>query len=615
MRNRPLNDYRVISFATHALVAGDIEGIFEPAIVLTPGSQATPANDGLLTATEIANLDLDANLVILSACNTAAADGAASGRGLSGLANAFFFAGARSVAVTQWAVFSEVAQTLGAGLITRSVGPDGVGVAEALRRTMVDYISNAKEDYRAHPRFWAAFSIAGDGAIKPLDGRAVGDRSGETVRVISDHLTRDASQLGFAGVVKLSDTGAIYAVGRLKPAAGTQYSDSYLSRLDSADGPDVISVDPTIAAGPIATVRNGIILLENSYTQERKSAAVFRLMDKSGKEVWRFTEDGPLHDSPIGAVDVPQGYILVSTAENLSGRRLVREPDAAHVYFEFDGIPLPSKLVINVVSTTGELISRHEYVVADRALPMHPPGLIVKGKNHDLIVVINKLRTLAEENLPAWVINPLTGSHRVCLNWVNMTTFLDIDIDTLKILSTTDAHGRVAEAIKENDGQIFVAFSTTRECRPQHGIELAKLNTALQPETVFKYEGVNDIELRDFAPLGNTFVFAGSVQVQLPTTLLREVIPLGQLTSASPLDFPALLERFEERPNAFVLIGSSGDTVLGDRVFPDLHNRSINSVVASGPRQIVGVGGSLGDRGWMVVLEPNASLGDRGRTR
>jgi hypothetical protein len=269
-----------------------------------------------LTIAEIANLDLDANLVILSACNTGAADGAASGRGLSGLANAFFFAGARSVAVTQWAVFSEVAQTLGAGLVTRSAGPDGVGVAEALRRTMVDYISNAKEDYRAHPRFWAAFSIAGDGGVKPLNG-AAGARGGETVRVISDHLTRDV--LPFAGVAKLSDTGAIYAMGHLKPAAGTQRAGSYLARLDPAGGPNVIAVDPTIAAGPISVVRNGMILLDYTNSEERKSAAVFRLMDKNGNEVWRFTEDGPLQDLPIGAVDIPEGYILVSTAEDWSG--------------------------------------------------------------------------------------------------------------------------------------------------------------------------------------------------------------------------------------------------------------------------------------------------------
>ena len=139
----------------------------------------------------------------------------------------------------------------------------------------------------------------------------------------------------------------------------------------------------------------------------------------------------------------------------------------------------------------------------------------------------------------------------------------------------------------------------------------------MQPETVFRYEGVNDIELRDFTPLGNTFVFSGSVLVQLPTTLLKEVIPLAQLTS--PPD-PAFWERWvwergEERPNAFVLIGSSDSTVLEDRVFPDLLNRGRYSLVASGPRQIVGVGAALGDRGWMVVLEPNASLGDRGETR
>ncbi len=207
LRNRPLNDYRVISFATHALVAGDIEGVSEPAIVLTPGTDGSPANDGLLTATEIANLDLDANLVILSACNTAAADGAASGRGLSGLANAFFFAGARSVAVTQWAVLSQVAQTFGAGLISKSGGSQGVGVAEALRRTMTDYIAKASDDYLAHPRFWAAFAIAGDGAIRPLDGQSSAARDLDAVAVKSERLTPDEAQSEFAGIAKISRDG------------------------------------------------------------------------------------------------------------------------------------------------------------------------------------------------------------------------------------------------------------------------------------------------------------------------------------------------------------------------------------------------------------------------
>ena len=180
LRKRPLNEYRVISFATHAIVAGEIEGVTEPALALAPGQdEHNSQNDGLLTASEIANLTLDANLVVLSACNTAASDGHASGRGLSGLADAFFFAGARSLAVTQWAVSSTVAQRLGAGLISRAVASDTVGVAEGLREAMLDYIATAKEDYLANPRFWGAFIIAGDGGVRPLDGDRLKNAAGE----------------------------------------------------------------------------------------------------------------------------------------------------------------------------------------------------------------------------------------------------------------------------------------------------------------------------------------------------------------------------------------------------------------------------------------------------
>ncbi|MBT3910341.1 MAG: CHAT domain-containing protein, partial [Rhodospirillaceae bacterium] len=102
-----LDRYRVIAFATHSLVAGDITGVSEPSLVLTPPKTGTILDDGLLTASEIAQLKLNADMVILSACNKAAADGTPGAEGLSGLAKAFFYAGSRSLLVTHWPVFSD----------------------------------------------------------------------------------------------------------------------------------------------------------------------------------------------------------------------------------------------------------------------------------------------------------------------------------------------------------------------------------------------------------------------------------------------------------------------------------------------------------------------------
>ncbi|MGA7323875.1 MAG: CHAT domain-containing tetratricopeptide repeat protein, partial [Rhodomicrobium sp.] len=101
----PLKDYRILHFATHGLVAGDLSGLREPALVLTLPPHSVKADDALLTASEVATLQLNADWAVLSACNTA------SGRrvgadALSGLARAFFFAGARALLVSHWAVNS-----------------------------------------------------------------------------------------------------------------------------------------------------------------------------------------------------------------------------------------------------------------------------------------------------------------------------------------------------------------------------------------------------------------------------------------------------------------------------------------------------------------------------
>ena len=92
LKRTRLLDYRVVYFATHGLVAGDVKGLAEPSLALTIPKAPSEADDGLLTASEIAQLKLNADWVVLSACNTIAGDKPGA-EALSGLARAFFYAG------------------------------------------------------------------------------------------------------------------------------------------------------------------------------------------------------------------------------------------------------------------------------------------------------------------------------------------------------------------------------------------------------------------------------------------------------------------------------------------------------------------------------------------
>ncbi len=106
-----LADYRIVYFATHGLVAGEIKGLAEPALALTLPAKPTDDDDGLLKASEVAQLKLNADWVVLSACNTIAGDQPGA-EALSGLARAFFYSGARALLVSHWAVASDAATRL-----------------------------------------------------------------------------------------------------------------------------------------------------------------------------------------------------------------------------------------------------------------------------------------------------------------------------------------------------------------------------------------------------------------------------------------------------------------------------------------------------------------------
>lgn len=159
----PLGKVSVIAFATHGLLAGEIGPTVEPALVLTPPAAPQGGEDGLLTASEAAALKLNADWVVLSACNTAAADGTSSGEGLSGLARGFFSAGARALLVSHWRVRDDVAQALTVGTIGRWKAAPDAGRAAALRGAMLAMIDDRANPERADPALWAPFVVAGEG--------------------------------------------------------------------------------------------------------------------------------------------------------------------------------------------------------------------------------------------------------------------------------------------------------------------------------------------------------------------------------------------------------------------------------------------------------------------
>jgi CHAT domain-containing protein len=162
VRATPLEQYRVIDFATHGLVAGEVGGLSEPALVLSLPDKPTAEDDGLLTASRIAKLNLDADWAVLSACNTAAGDKPGA-EGLSGLARAFFYAGARSLLVSYWPVESSAAVKLTTGAFAGLRKNPGIGRAEALRRSIQALIADRSSAHNADPTAWAPFVLVGEG--------------------------------------------------------------------------------------------------------------------------------------------------------------------------------------------------------------------------------------------------------------------------------------------------------------------------------------------------------------------------------------------------------------------------------------------------------------------
>jgi CHAT domain-containing protein len=167
-RSMDLSNVRILALATHGLLAGEIDGAGEPGLVFTPPAEPSEQDDGFLTASEVSSLRLNAEWVILSACNTASGDGSEGAPGLSGLARAFFYAGARTLLASHWPVRDDVGARLTVRTVALQREQPKLSRAEAFQLAMREIRNEAAYDASgatwAHPSAWAPFTLIGDAA-------------------------------------------------------------------------------------------------------------------------------------------------------------------------------------------------------------------------------------------------------------------------------------------------------------------------------------------------------------------------------------------------------------------------------------------------------------------
>jgi len=170
VKSMNLLDRKVIAFATHALVPGDIDGLNQPALALSAPSITGDNEDGLLTMGEILRLKINADWVVLSACNTGAAEGKGA-EAISGLGRAFLYAGTRTILVSMWPVETTSARQLTTGLFKYQQEDQTLSRAKAMQKSTLalidgpglkDPITGKIVASYAHPLFWAPFIVVGE---------------------------------------------------------------------------------------------------------------------------------------------------------------------------------------------------------------------------------------------------------------------------------------------------------------------------------------------------------------------------------------------------------------------------------------------------------------------
>jgi tetratricopeptide (TPR) repeat protein/CHAT domain-containing protein len=166
--NADMKDAQYLLFSTHGLLGGDFSGVAEPSLALTLIDNP-PGRDGFLAMSEVLGLDLNAEMIILSACNTyGQGEKAGSGEGFAGLTRSFMYAGSKALLVTHWSVESRAARDLMVNTFKEMKKKNRPDALREAKLNMMDSSRPLNENSNiglslSHPFFWAPFVLVGEG--------------------------------------------------------------------------------------------------------------------------------------------------------------------------------------------------------------------------------------------------------------------------------------------------------------------------------------------------------------------------------------------------------------------------------------------------------------------
>ncbi|MFA7645547.1 MAG: CHAT domain-containing protein [Phenylobacterium sp.] len=564
-RRELVGSYRLMSFATHGLIRDELDGLTEPALAFTPVDAADPLDDGLLTASEIADLSLSARFVALSACNTADYDLSQFAADLPALASAFAIAGVPSTLATLWPVDSETSRMVVAGAFEGLGAAPDLSPPEALAQAQRSFLAAPPSRAHLHPRFWAPFIVLGDGPRAGRPGPA-------PLRIA------EARQLTRGGGETLSARHGTHGVAaRLiaEPEGGR-----FASVVQVAGPGDEgwQAVDRDVGAAELV-VTEGAVLVAAGYVtgKDGRAAGVLEAFDaRTGEELRTWREARPGADTAIlAALPLGERGLFALVAADLEAKTPAGRAPTVRLY-EVDAALAPRLLF---------------EIAAPQIDGMPEVTLAVLGD--DLLV------TLAQRYGPMPTPAPPLDDFeaKVCLP--APTTWAELrDIRTGERRAAVELPGRVVTSAAGAEDGVFVGGAVQADCAEGRRASVAVLDARLSLQPWWTDAGAADSEVRALALASDGALVIGAHE----TLRLDHPSRAGQ---APPTAEEALAGWIDQRTLGLVRLSDRAGKVSEPLVIAAGGDVFISDLDASRPGEIL-LGGAVGGEAAILRLARTA---------